>query len=172
MIAGADPSGGSGKPYAFTAALACFFLGAIALYSSGIGLVEPKFHRAAGFALALVVGITASRTRREAKGPVTGPCRHSCVFHVRHHAGFDCRQYLGHRDLHHPDDQEARDLSELRRRNRGHGVVRRQIMPPIMGAAALVMADLTGVVYMNIIVAALFPALECRRCQLTRSPSW
>ena len=47
-----------------------------------------------------------------------------------------------------------------------------QIMPPIMGLAALVMADLTGVVYMNIIVAALFPALECRRCQLTRSPSW
>lgn len=34
-----------------------------------------------------------------------------------------------------------------------------QIMPPIMGAAALVMADLTGVGYINIIVAALFPAL-------------
>ena len=34
-----------------------------------------------------------------------------------------------------------------------------QIMPPIMGAAALVMADLTGVGYLNIIVAALFPAL-------------
>ena len=32
-------------------------------------------------------------------------------------------------------------------------------MPPIMGAAALVMADLTGVGYLNIIVAALFPAL-------------
>lgn len=34
-----------------------------------------------------------------------------------------------------------------------------QIMPPIMGAAALVMADLTGVGYLNIIVAALFPAM-------------
>lgn len=34
-----------------------------------------------------------------------------------------------------------------------------QIMPPIMGAAALVMADLTGVGYLNIIIAALFPAL-------------
>ncbi|MEP2945477.1 MAG: TRAP transporter fused permease subunit [Lentilitoribacter sp.] len=34
-----------------------------------------------------------------------------------------------------------------------------QIMPPIMGAAALVMADLTGVGYINIIIAALFPAL-------------
>ena len=32
-------------------------------------------------------------------------------------------------------------------------------MPPIMGAAALVMADLTGAGYLNIIVAALFPAL-------------
>lgn len=34
-----------------------------------------------------------------------------------------------------------------------------QIMPPIMGAAALVMADLTGAGYLSIIVAALFPAL-------------
>ena len=34
-----------------------------------------------------------------------------------------------------------------------------QIMPPIMGAAALVMSDLTGISYLNIIVAALIPAL-------------
>jgi len=34
-----------------------------------------------------------------------------------------------------------------------------QIMPPIMGAAALVMSDLTGVGYLNVIVAALIPAL-------------
>ena len=50
--------------------LACFLLGAIALYSSGIGLIEPKFHRAAGFALALIVGVSASRAKRE------GPARH------------------------------------------------------------------------------------------------
>ena len=34
-----------------------------------------------------------------------------------------------------------------------------QIMPPIMGAAALVMADLTGVGYLNVMIAALIPAL-------------
>ncbi|EAQ13278.1 TRAP transporter 4TM/12TM fusion protein [Maritimibacter alkaliphilus HTCC2654] len=34
-----------------------------------------------------------------------------------------------------------------------------QIMPPIMGAAALVMADLTGTPYLNIMTAALVPAL-------------
>lgn len=34
-----------------------------------------------------------------------------------------------------------------------------QIMPPIMGAAALVMADQTGISYLTIIVAALIPAL-------------
>ncbi|KAB7623324.1 TRAP transporter permease [Alkalilimnicola sp. S0819] len=34
-----------------------------------------------------------------------------------------------------------------------------QLMPPIMGAAALVMADFTGVSYLTIIVAALLPAL-------------
>ena len=34
-----------------------------------------------------------------------------------------------------------------------------QIMPPIMGAAALVMADLTGTAYLNIMIAALIPAI-------------
>ena len=34
-----------------------------------------------------------------------------------------------------------------------------QIMPPIMGAAALVMSDLTGISYLTIIIAALIPAL-------------
>ena len=34
-----------------------------------------------------------------------------------------------------------------------------QIMPPIMGAAALVMADLTGTAYLHIMIAALVPAL-------------
>jgi TRAP transporter 4TM/12TM fusion protein len=34
-----------------------------------------------------------------------------------------------------------------------------QIMPPIMGAAALVMSDLTGISYLTIIVAAIVPAL-------------
>ena len=32
-------------------------------------------------------------------------------------------------------------------------------MPPIMGAAALVMADLTGINYLSIALAALIPAL-------------
>ncbi|MEL6125459.1 MAG: TRAP transporter fused permease subunit [Pseudomonadota bacterium] len=73
MTAEANPSSGTGKLYILVSALACFALGVIALYSSGIGLVEPKFHRAAGFALALVVGIAASRARREARGPVAGP---------------------------------------------------------------------------------------------------
>lgn len=34
-----------------------------------------------------------------------------------------------------------------------------QIMPPIMGAAALVMSDLTGISYLTIITAAIVPAL-------------
>lgn len=63
----AQSSSGVDRLYAPLAAAACALLGAIALYSSGLGLVEPKFHRAAGFALALVVGIVASRRRRSAK---------------------------------------------------------------------------------------------------------
>ncbi len=46
----------------------CLALGLVALYSSGIGLVDPKFHRAAGFALSLAVAIVASRERRKASG--------------------------------------------------------------------------------------------------------
>jgi|GEM_PF-7035391 len=38
-------------------AAACFGLGIIALYSSGIGLIDPKFHRAVGFGLALIVAV-------------------------------------------------------------------------------------------------------------------
>lgn len=46
--------------------LACAALGAIAVYSSGIGLLDPKLHRAAGFALALIVGVAVARRKREA----------------------------------------------------------------------------------------------------------
>ena len=72
MTAGIQTSGGTAKIFALLSALACFLLGAIALYSSGLGLIEPKLHRAAGFALAVIVGVAAARARREAKGPVTG----------------------------------------------------------------------------------------------------
>lgn len=55
----------SEKVLGLLSATACFALGVIALYSSGIGLVDPKVHRALGFALALVVGVVLSRKRRE-----------------------------------------------------------------------------------------------------------
>lgn len=45
--------------------IACFALGIIALYSSGIGLVDPKLHRALGFALSLIVATIVSRRKRE-----------------------------------------------------------------------------------------------------------
>lgn len=72
MTSGNTAPGRTAGLFALLSTLACLLLGAITLYSSGIGLVEPKFHRAAGFALALVVGVSASRARREAAGAVTG----------------------------------------------------------------------------------------------------
>ncbi|MEM0907645.1 MAG: TRAP transporter fused permease subunit [Pseudomonadota bacterium] len=48
--------------------LACLALGIMALYTSGIGLLDPKIHRAAGFALALIVAIAASRRGRKHTG--------------------------------------------------------------------------------------------------------
>ncbi len=34
-----------------------------------------------------------------------------------------------------------------------------QIMPPVMGAAAFIMAEFTGIAYMNIVIAAIIPAI-------------
>ncbi|MEM7299505.1 MAG: TRAP transporter fused permease subunit [Pseudomonadota bacterium] len=59
--------------FAWASTLACVALGVIALYSSGIGLLDPKLHRAAGFALALVVGIAVSQKKRvDANGASAG----------------------------------------------------------------------------------------------------
>ncbi len=49
--------------------LSCAALGVIAIYSSGIGLLDPKLHRAAGFALALIAGVAVARSRREVEHP-------------------------------------------------------------------------------------------------------
>lgn len=51
--------------FTLASTMACVILGLIALYSSGIGLIDPKLHRAGGFALALIVGIAVSRSNRE-----------------------------------------------------------------------------------------------------------
>lgn len=53
--------------------VACFLLGMIALYSAGVGLIDPKLHRAVGFALALIVALIVSRRRvhTENTGPQT-----------------------------------------------------------------------------------------------------
>ena len=53
--------------------LACAVLGVIALYSSGIGLIDPKLHRAVGFALALIVGVAVARQKREASDKALSP---------------------------------------------------------------------------------------------------
>lgn len=67
MTAKTGLSSGADKVIWLLSVMACFGLGVMALYSSGVDLVEPKFHRAAGFALALIAGIAASRARRPAK---------------------------------------------------------------------------------------------------------
>ncbi|MEM1044909.1 MAG: TRAP transporter fused permease subunit [Pseudomonadota bacterium] len=55
--------------FAVMLTLACTALGAIAIYSSGIGLLDPKMHRAVGFALALIAGVAVARSRRQADNP-------------------------------------------------------------------------------------------------------
>ncbi|MCR9137719.1 MAG: TRAP transporter fused permease subunit [Alphaproteobacteria bacterium] len=55
------------KVLTWASVLACAMLGAMALYSSGIGLLDPKLHRAGGFTLALIVGVAVARKTRSSK---------------------------------------------------------------------------------------------------------
>jgi TRAP transporter 4TM/12TM fusion protein len=59
--------------FRYAAIVACAALGLIALYSSGVGLVDPKLHRAAGFALALIAGVALARKRRLARAATLPP---------------------------------------------------------------------------------------------------
>lgn len=68
-----DTTGVSTRALAFVSGLACLALGLIALYSSGVDLIDPKMHRAAGFALALFAGIAVSHQRRQAAGKSVSP---------------------------------------------------------------------------------------------------
>ena len=69
MTAQADPEfSGPSRVFQLLAAAAAAALGAIAIYSSGIDLIDPKLHRAAGFALALIVAVGLARAKRESKG--------------------------------------------------------------------------------------------------------
>ena len=52
--------------------LACALLGVIALYSSGLGLLDPKLHRAGGFALALIAGVAVSAAMRQRSAEEAG----------------------------------------------------------------------------------------------------
>ncbi len=63
MTDAAHPTKNLTRVFAWLSSAACLVLGLIALYSSGIDLIDPKMHRALGFALALFVGIAASRKR-------------------------------------------------------------------------------------------------------------
>ena len=60
------PASAVSRAYSVVFVIACAALGAIAVYSSGIGLLDPKMHRAAGFALALIVAVAVARKNREA----------------------------------------------------------------------------------------------------------
>ncbi len=71
MTAPGDTPSGASRLFTLLTALAAAALGAIALYSSGIDLIDPKLHRAGGFALALIVAVGVARRKREADGAPT-----------------------------------------------------------------------------------------------------
>ncbi len=80
MTGQTSASGLTPRVFALLSTLACTALGAIALYSSGLGLLDPKLHRAAGFALALIVGVAAARKKR--LGNIDGSVDAKGLFHL------------------------------------------------------------------------------------------
>lgn len=54
----------SAKLFSAASVLSCALLGVIALYSSGLGLLDPKLHRAGGFALALIAAVAVAAASR------------------------------------------------------------------------------------------------------------
>ena len=64
MTSLAKSPGGADRLFDILFVLSCAALGVIAIYSSGLGLLDPKLHRTMGFALALVVGVVVSRRKR------------------------------------------------------------------------------------------------------------
>lgn len=75
MTESATHANGAARAFAFASSAACLVLALIALYSSGIDLIDPKLHRAAGFALALFVSLAASHQKRTAAGKKVGLAR-------------------------------------------------------------------------------------------------
>jgi TRAP-type uncharacterized transport system fused permease subunit len=77
-----------------------------------------------------------------------------------HHLRFGRRQRADHRPVHHPADEEASATrasspAQWRRPPRMGG----QIMPPVMGAVAFIMAENLNVPYAEIVKAAAIPAM-------------
>ncbi len=78
MFPGTDDADMPTRLFVIVATIACAALGLIALYSAGIGLIDPKVHRAGGFALALLAAVAVARRKRQAsqttkstRGPAT-----------------------------------------------------------------------------------------------------
>ncbi|WP_305984910.1 TRAP transporter fused permease subunit [Roseibium sp. MMSF_3544] len=70
MTDAASPASVTTRLFGLAATVACLALGLITLYSSGIGLIDPKLHRAAGFGLALIVAVAVSQKRRGGTTPL------------------------------------------------------------------------------------------------------
>jgi TRAP-type uncharacterized transport system fused permease subunit len=78
---------------------------------------------------------------------------------VRHHLGQRGRQRHGRRADHHPADEAHRLQAPFAAGVESTASTGGQIMPPIMGAAAFVMAEYLAVSYFQVTLWALIPAL-------------
>ena len=89
------------------------------------------------------------------------PCEGRChlLGSVRHGLRLLRGQHRYHRLRHHPDDEKDRLSSgEFAGAVEAAASTGGQIMPPIMGAAAFLMAEMIGVDYAEVVVRAILPA--------------
>ena len=101
--------------------------------------------------LALKLVGRAARWRRQGRGGLERA--------VRHGERLRRRQCHRHRLLHHPADDPHRLQPRMGGAHEAIASTGGQLMPPVMGIAAFVMADIIGVPYAKIALAATIPAL-------------
>ena len=113
-----------------------------------------SFLERAGYPVVHQVGLAAA----------SSPYRHVAKSGVRlrhdgHDLGLRRGQRRHRRPVHDSPDDQVRLSPRLCRRRGGHRLDGRQIMPPVMGAVAFIMAETLGVQYSEIVKAAVIPAI-------------
>jgi TRAP-type uncharacterized transport system fused permease subunit len=105
------------------------------------------------FFINVAMALTGSRVGGPAKASVVSSCLMASV------SGSAVANVVTTGSFYHPPDEAYRISPPFCRCRRGLRLFRGQIMPPVMGAAAFVIAEFLNIPYLQVALAGLFPAI-------------